>query len=69
MLQGMKGSNLGVWVAHGEGKFMFKHSGVEKELEENSLVALRYTDDDGQATERLVFFMTKKEARLLVLVC
>lgn len=55
MLQGMKGSNLGVWVAHGEGKFMFKHSDVERELEENSLVALRYTDDDGQATERSVF--------------
>lgn len=55
MLQGMKGSNLGVWVAHGEGKFMFKHPDVERELEENSLVALRYTDDDGQPTERLVF--------------
>lgn len=54
MLQGMKGSNLGVWVAHGEGKFMFKNSEVFKELEANTLVALRYTDDSGHPTERSV---------------
>lgn len=54
MLQGMKGSNLGVWVAHGEGKFMFENSKVVEELEANSLVALRYTDDSGRPTERLL---------------
>lgn len=54
MLQGMKGSNLGVWVAHGEGKFMFKNDQVMKNLEANGLVALRYTDDAGHPTQRSV---------------
>ncbi|KAI1301642.1 Phosphoribosylformylglycinamidine synthase [Halotydeus destructor] len=52
MLRGMQGSNLGVWVAHGEGKFTFASPDVLNGLNSNKLVALRYTDDSGQQTQR-----------------
>lgn len=68
MLQGMKGSNLGVWVAHGEGKFMFKNSDVFKELEANSLVALRYTDDSGHPTERLVLILVFMTVTVIIIM-
>jgi len=50
MLKGMSGSNIGVWVAHGEGKFKFADESVYREV--NNCVAIRYTDDNGQPTTR-----------------
>ena len=50
MLQGMIGSTLGVWIAHGEGRFTFSHDRVLDHLKKKNLIALRYTDDDGHAT-------------------
>ncbi|XP_018331646.2 phosphoribosylformylglycinamidine synthase [Agrilus planipennis] len=51
MLQGMEGSVLGVWVAHGEGRFTFRNHDVYNKLVNNHCVSLRYTDDDGIPTE------------------
>lgn len=50
MLKGMQDSVLGVWVAHGEGRFIFREE-VSKTLEQNNCVAIRYTDDYGNPTE------------------
>lgn len=52
MMKGMHGSNFGVWVAHGEGKFTFANERVLRALNDKKCVALRYTDDDGKPTER-----------------
>lgn len=52
MLKGMHESTLGVWVAHGEGKFTFKNNYIKQMVEQNNCVALRYVDDDGNPTER-----------------
>ncbi|XP_018377307.1 PREDICTED: phosphoribosylformylglycinamidine synthase [Trachymyrmex cornetzi] len=51
MLKDMQNSVLGVWVAHGEGRFTFREE-VLKTLEQNNCVAIRYTDDYGNPTER-----------------
>ncbi|KAG5320947.1 PUR4 synthase, partial [Acromyrmex heyeri] len=51
MLKDMQDSVLGVWVAHGEGRFTFRKE-VLKTLEQNNCVAIRYTDDYGNPTER-----------------
>ncbi len=53
--QGMEGSVLGVWSAHGEGRFEFpnpEHKGV---VEKENLVTFRYVDDDAVPTERYPF--------------
>jgi phosphoribosylformylglycinamidine synthase len=50
MLQGMEGSVLGVWVAHGEGRFVFKTNEIEQHIEKSNLVAVRYVDDRGEPT-------------------
>lgn len=50
MLKGMIGSTLGVWIAHGEGRFTFSDDRILHNLKKNNLIALRYTDDDGHAT-------------------
>lgn len=52
MLSGMENSVLGVWVAHGEGKFTFKNNKILKKLKENHCLAIKYTDDYGNPTER-----------------
>lgn len=51
MLKGMEESILGVWVAHGEGRFVFKNDKVYKELIKDKCVCLRYVDDHGTPTE------------------
>ncbi|CAH0560242.1 unnamed protein product [Brassicogethes aeneus] len=51
MLQGMEESVLGVWVAHGEGRFTFKDEEVYRKLVDGGCVGLRYVDDDGSPTE------------------
>lgn len=51
MLKGMEGSILGVWVAHGEGRFEFRQDALLEQLEAQQLVGMRYVDDAGNATE------------------
>jgi phosphoribosylformylglycinamidine synthase len=52
LLQGMAGSQLPIAVAHGEGRAEFADSdAVQKALQQN-LVALRYVDHYGEATEQ-----------------
>ncbi|KAL0104733.1 hypothetical protein PUN28_016396 [Cardiocondyla obscurior] len=51
MLKDMENSVLGVWVAHGEGRFVFQDK-VLKTLEQNNCLPIRYTDDFGNPTER-----------------
>ncbi|XP_029169717.1 phosphoribosylformylglycinamidine synthase [Nylanderia fulva] len=51
MLKGMEGSVLGIWVAHGEGRFIFREE-LLKSLRRNNCLPIRYTDDSGNPTER-----------------
>lgn len=41
MLKGMEGSVLGIWVAHGEGRFIFREE-LLKSLETNNCLPIRY---------------------------
>nr|CAD7462723.1 unnamed protein product [Timema tahoe] len=50
MLQGMEGSVLGVWVAHGEGRFTFRNEQVRSSLERKLCFPIKYVDDDGEPT-------------------
>lgn len=50
MLQGMEGSVMGVWIAHGEGRFTFKNKQVLDELNKKGCVTIRYVDDQGKPT-------------------
>ena len=49
--KGMEGSILGVWSAHGEGRFEFPNPEHKKVVEKEHLVTFRYVDDDGIPTE------------------
>uniref|UniRef100_A0A170Z574 Phosphoribosylformylglycinamidine synthase n=2 Tax=Triatoma infestans TaxID=30076 RepID=A0A170Z574_TRIIF len=51
MTQGMKGSWLGVWVAHGEGRFTYRNDKILNSLEQNKCISFRYIDDNGHPTE------------------
>jgi len=51
MLNGMHDSVLGVWVAHGEGRAYFPDESVRRSVEKRNLIALRYADDTGHATD------------------
>lgn len=51
MLKGMEGSSLGVWVAHGEGKFTFKNNEVLQNLKNKNCLAIKYVDDLGKPTQ------------------
>jgi len=53
--QGMEGSQMGVWVAHGEGRCHFPNAAVFGRVKSRHLVPLRYVDDDGKATEAYPF--------------
>ena len=50
-LQGMAGSQLPIAVAHGEGFANFSQQGNFAQLKDKGLVALRFVDNLGQATE------------------
>ncbi|GMH42502.1 hypothetical protein BSKO_10421 [Bryopsis sp. KO-2023] len=52
MLEGMSGSVLGVWCAHGEGKVLFPEDQIQQEVVGAGLAAIRYCDNDGKATEQ-----------------
>ena len=49
--RGMGGSVLGIWVAHGEGRFTTSKPQVLAQLHANRQVAMQYVDDDGAPTE------------------
>ncbi|XP_022663775.1 phosphoribosylformylglycinamidine synthase-like [Varroa destructor] len=50
-LKGMEGAILGVWTAHGEGRFDFKTSDLMAACENKNLVTVRYVDDSGSPTQ------------------
>lgn len=55
MFKGMEGSSLGVWVAHGEGRFHFPEKGVHDRVLSSNLAPLRYVDDSGDITTEYPF--------------
>lgn len=48
---GMSGSVLGVWVAHGEGRLYYPESTAEEFVAANKLATIRYVDDSGEPTQ------------------
>ena len=50
MLQGMEGSTLGIWVAHGEGRALFANEEAHQHVLSHNLAPIRYVDDDGKVT-------------------
>lgn len=55
MLQGMEGSSLGVWVAHGEGRFFFPDESVHDSVKKNNQIPIRYVNDKNEPTEEYPF--------------
>jgi phosphoribosylformylglycinamidine synthase len=55
MLRGMEGSTLGIWVAHGEGRFFSPDDDVYKKIISEGLAPVRYVDDEGSPTEAYPF--------------
>jgi phosphoribosylformylglycinamidine synthase len=51
MLQGMQGSRLGVWIAHGEGKVKFPDASRMAPVIESGCAPIKYVDSNGDATE------------------
>ncbi|KAM5152249.1 phosphoribosylformylglycinamidine synthase [Mantella aurantiaca] len=51
LLQGMSGSSLGVWVAHGEGLMRFQSPALQHHVTSHQLAPLRYVNDQGLPTE------------------
>lgn len=52
MLRGMEGSVMGVWVAHGEGRFTFRNRQILGKLQKRNCLAIQYADDFGNVTEK-----------------
>ncbi|VDK17643.1 unnamed protein product [Anisakis simplex] len=48
MLSGMHGSVLGVWSAHGEGKFTYRNDEVLEQMISNELICVQYCDGNGK---------------------
>jgi phosphoribosylformylglycinamidine synthase len=55
MFDGMDGSVLGIWVAHGEGRLHFPDYKVKDDVLKKNLAPLVYVDDNWQATEKYPF--------------
>jgi phosphoribosylformylglycinamidine synthase len=55
MFKGMEGSSLGVWVAHGEGRFHFPDESVKDTVLNNKLAPLRFVNDTNEVTEAYPF--------------
>merc|ERR1719162_2916065 len=55
MLQGMEGSSLGVWVAHGEGRFFFPDESVHSSVKKKNQIPIRYVNDKNEPTESYPF--------------
>lgn len=50
MLEGMEGTVFGVWVAHGEGKMVFKSESLHKKTTSKNLIPVQYVDDNCKPT-------------------
>ncbi|XP_064637394.1 phosphoribosylformylglycinamidine synthase-like [Lineus longissimus] len=50
MLKGMEDSTLGVWVAHGEGRMVFKNKATKDFVNSENLTVVKFVDDQGQPT-------------------
>lgn len=55
MFKGMEGSSLGVWVAHGEGRFHFPAKTIHDNVMSNNLAPLRYVNDSNEITQEYPF--------------
>ena len=55
LLKGMEGSSLGVWVAHGEGRFHFPDPDILDKVIANHLAPIRYVDDSNNITTMYPF--------------
>jgi phosphoribosylformylglycinamidine synthase len=55
LLKGMEGSSLGVWVAHGEGRFYFPKQSIHEEVMAKSLAPIRYVNDSNEVTQEYPF--------------
>jgi phosphoribosylformylglycinamidine synthase len=51
LLQGMEGSKLGIWSAHGEGKLFFPDQVIQQQVHAQHLAPIRYIDPLGKNTE------------------
>jgi len=52
MLQGMQGSRVGIWVAHGEGKVKFPDESRVSDILASGQACVRYVDHTGEPTEQ-----------------
>ena len=55
MFKDMEGSSLGVWVAHGEGRFHFPDPSIYDDIEAKKLAPVRYVNDTNEITEAYPF--------------
>lgn len=55
MLKGMEDSQIGVWIAHAEGRAYFPDREILKAVLDKNLAPIRYVDDEGVITERYPF--------------
>lgn len=55
LLKGMGGSELGIWVAHGEGMARFPDEHVRQKILDMRLAPIRYINDAGYVTESYPF--------------
>ena len=55
MLKGMEDSVLGIWVAHGEGRFYAPKPDMLNEINEKGLAPVRYVNDSNEITESYPF--------------
>lgn len=53
--KGMEGSSLGIWVAHGEGRFFFPDKEVLEKAKAGQLACMQYCDDDNNPTDAYPF--------------
>lgn len=51
----MEGSSLGVWIAHGEGRFHFPDANIHENAMNSGLAPLRYVNDDNEITQQYPF--------------
>ena len=55
MLKGMEGTSMGIWVAHGEGKFHFPNRSIHDGVLQNKLAPIRFVNDSNEITEAYPF--------------
>jgi len=55
MLEGMEGSTMGVWVAHGEGRAHFPNPAIMDRVLKEGLAPIRYVNDSNEVTQEYPF--------------